>query len=239
MSEIFSINILQLHPVRQRTWAVYACDSANKDDRKFYADELECWALVEHIRECERYEAPDLYVGETPCSRETVVRGLHLNELNEYHGDPDNLLGHTQTEPTTEIQKWNGEAEEYYAKRAAEAAAERKRAEKRKKHFAVYAPAPWDIKGEIPNPPYSVVDHGPNDISKYDAGDYWDSPNDPAPTRRERERHGNFLGWALEPADKWSPEERQVWHEKARTHCQGVIDKHKAWAAAKGAEVKV
>jgi hypothetical protein len=117
MTTIDSINIIQLHPVRQRTWAVYASHSEH-DGCKFFADEIECWALVEHIRLCERWEAPDLCVGEVPCVRETTVRALFLNEMYEYSSDGENLLGHTQTDPATETQRWNKAAEAYFAKLA-------------------------------------------------------------------------------------------------------------------------
>ena len=65
-------------------------------------------------------------------------------------------------------------------------------------------------------------------MSKYFNGDYWDSENDPAPTRRKREQDANFLGWALQREDKWPEEERQRWREKALKFVQPIMDERKA-----------
>jgi hypothetical protein len=212
-------NIVQLHPARKRTWAVYAQES---EENKFFFDEVECWAVVEHVRQCEQWEAPALYVGAVPCIRETVVRPLFMDEMTtSAYSEGGNLLGYTHNPRSN----WREEAEVYFARHAEEQEATSKRREERKKPFAVYAPAPWDITKDRSDPPYFVVDHGPGDISKYCKGDYWDSTNDPPPTRSERERHANFLGWAIAPEAQWTEEERRMWHEKASAYLQRKMKK--------------
>src|SRR5689334_12275018 len=84
------------------------------------------------------------------------------------------------------------------------------------KQFAVYAYWP-DWLWPPDQKPYDVVNHGLHEISKYHKGDYWDSPNDPSPTRGERERHENFLGWTDQPEDKWCEEEHETWDNMARS----------------------
>jgi hypothetical protein len=119
MNKIDSINVLQLLPVQRPTWAVYGCENNNEGDVcKFTAEEVECWAVIENIYECQPWDAPLLYVGGTPCVRATEVRGLHLEDL-KYFGwerDPD-LLGYTHSDPSHEIERWNRASENHFARR--------------------------------------------------------------------------------------------------------------------------
>lgn len=113
MFEIDYENIVQLHPLRKRTWAAYADDNVQE---KFFLCELECWAVIEHIRKCEPGETPQLYAGETPCVRETRITPLFLDEMatSAYESLGDNFLGFTNAP----YSKWTAEAEAYFAKRA-------------------------------------------------------------------------------------------------------------------------
>lgn len=101
------------------------------------------------------------------------------------------------------------------------------------KRFAVYAPWPrplWNAS----EPTYHVVDHGDSDISKYHAGDYWDSPNDPPPTRSEREYHDNFLGWTDRPESQWSDHEREMWQTMGMSYLQRNAAERNARRTAAG-----
>jgi hypothetical protein len=112
MLDIDYENIVQLLPTRRRVWAVYADEKA---ENKFWVDEVECWALVEHVRQCESWEAPALYVGAAPCIRETVVRPLFVEEMTtSAYSDAHNLLAYTHN-PRSD---WRKEAEAFLARRA-------------------------------------------------------------------------------------------------------------------------
>jgi hypothetical protein len=209
MESIDYENILQLLPARKRTWAAYAIES---EEKNFVLEPIECWAVVEYVRECEAWNKAlaNYYIDRVPCIKQTVVRPLFLSDMHPRNCfEDDNLLGFTH-DPRSD---WTGEAGAYLAKRAKDRKELGHQQEERKKNFAVYAPAVWE-EGTIPS--YEVVDHGPNERSKHMQGQC-----ESAPTRHEREQHPNFLGWALTLEAWWSENERKMWQNKA-------IEKRKA-----------
>lgn len=70
MRTIEYMNIVQLHPVRSRAWKVYAQEPKDGNETvKFFADEIECWALIENVRECQKWESAEIL--QLPAEQET------------------------------------------------------------------------------------------------------------------------------------------------------------------------
>jgi hypothetical protein len=129
-------NIVQLHPLRKRTWAVFA-DESYQD--KVILQELEAWAVVEHIYEYRRdVDQPALMLGKLPMCRETSIRPLYLHDMNPYETNGSDFICYTSN-PRAD---WRKAAEKHLAQQAERQRESEERSrireEQREKHFVVY-----------------------------------------------------------------------------------------------------